>query len=501
MQYTILFPDGLAVGAGQAGSAICDLRITASAFGGQNPDPGSVCASELDAEFIDEGLTLTAGQKLQVYKDDRLLGTFWAEKPTTPSPGRRRVLAYDAVTKLDKDLSGWLLGLSGWPYPLEDFAHMVAQACGLTLTGDLVNGDYPVQAFQGRGVTGRQLMQWICQAGGRFCHAQPDGTLALNWLEQTDIVLQPQGQHFYFAGMEQADYSLAPVDGVQISLTAQDVGLMHPETAQNPLCIRGNYLLSGCDGQVAKNIFENLGDLTFTPCTLETTTPIVPGQVFRVGSVRTLAMTVEDSLGRYRITCTGDATRTGASSVTRTDYRALNGRVLELELGLQGVDFRMAEYADSTVDMSQLTQNVDAITGRVSRLETDSEDMGKSLDELSQTAAQQFAQMELRADGFEVTVGQLTQDMDSKADSQSLQELTERFRFGEDGLTISNSGTGMSVRISEQQVAVTGTTVITPNRMDTTRLGVGERLDLGDFSFLPRTNGNLSFRYTAMPNA
>lgn len=492
MDYTICFPDGTTVGAGKAGSAICDLRLTKSAFSGQEAAPGSVCAAELEAEFIDEGLSLTAGQELKLYDGETLLGTFFAQKPTTPAPGRRRVLAYDAVSKLDKDLSDWLLTLTDWPYRLEDFAQMVCTACGLTLTGHMVNADYPVQPFQGRGVTGRQLMQWVCQAGCRFCTALPDGRLQLDWIKESAVTLAPQGERFYFEGMTHGDYSTAPVDAVQISLTTQDVGVQYPERGENILTLRGNYLLTGCDETVAQTILEALGDLRFTPCTVETVTPIAPGQVFQVGSFRTLAMTVENTLGRYRITCTGSATR--AEGALRTDYRALNGRILELDLGLQGVHSRMAEFSDSAVEMSELKQDVDAITGRVSRLETDDDDLGKSLEELTQTANQQFAQMELRADGLEVTVGQLTS---TKADAAQLQPLTEHFRFGEDGLTISNSGTGMSVRISEEQVAFTGTTVITPNRMDTTRLRVGERLDLGDFSFLPRTNGNLSFRYTA----
>ena len=39
-------------------------------------------------------------------------------------------------------------------------------------------------------------------------------------------------------------------------------------------------------------------------------------------------------------------------------------------------------------------------------------------------------------------------------------------------------------------------TVLTPSRMNTTSLHVDSRLDVGDFSYIPRTNGNLSFRYT-----
>ena len=59
---------------------------------------------------------------------------------------------------------------------------------------------------------------------------------------------------------------------------------------------------------------------------------------------------------------------------------------------------------------------------------------------------------------------------------------------------------GMGIGVSEKQVAFTGgenpSTVIRPNSMNTTNLTVKESLTLGDFAFIPRTNGNLSFRYT-----
>ena len=39
-------------------------------------------------------------------------------------------------------------------------------------------------------------------------------------------------------------------------------------------------------------------------------------------------------------------------------------------------------------------------------------------------------------------------------------------------------------------------TVIRPDAMETPRLSIEKRLDIGPFSFLPRTGGNLSLRYT-----
>ena len=47
----------------------------------------------------------------------------------------------------------------------------------------LPNGSYPVQKFSAEGITGRQLMQWIGQAAGRFCRATAEGKVEFSWYE------------------------------------------------------------------------------------------------------------------------------------------------------------------------------------------------------------------------------------------------------------------------------------------------------------------------------
>ena len=117
------------------------------------------------------------------------------------------------------------------------------------------------------------------------------------------------------------------------------------------------------------------------------------------------------------------------------------------------------------------------LRGNFSEISINNESVGASLSKLS-----------LLANGLSLSVEDLRTGID------------EHFRFAEDGLTIANSGTGMGIGVSEKRVVFTGgkdpTTVITPNAMETTNLTVGTRLDVGNFSLIPRTNGNLSLRYT-----
>ena len=107
----------------------------------------------------------------------------------------------------------------------------------------------------------------------------------------------------------------------------------------------------------------------------------------------------------------------------------------------------------------------------------------------------------LSTGGLSLSITELRSQAETKADKAQVTELTEHFLFGANGMTISNSATGMGININERQVVFLGgndpTTVITPNAMQTTSLDVETRLDVGGFSLIPRTNRNLSLRYTA----
>ena len=502
MKHTLLLPDGTSISSGGAGAAIQSVKLTATV----NPDPelspGAVAASELDITLLGE-TAIRAGDVVQLSDEGGLLGTFLAEQPQQLAQGRTRLLAYDPVSRLDVSGEGFLQSLT-FPVTLEAFAHGLCAHCGLTLTGTLENGDYAIAPFQARGVTCRQLLQWVCQAGGRFCRALPDGTLALDWYRDGGRTLAPATEQFvYQGGFACQNYTVAPVDRVRIALTETDAGTCTPEPGENTLSIVGNYLLTQDPTAVAERLLELVAGMTYTPCTVVTNAPVAPGEIFRVvhGGVtyRALAMTVERSGGKFTVTCTGSPNRTLAAA-SGSQYRALAGRVLNLQWGLDGVKSQLAEFSDQETKLSELSQTMDHITARVSVLQTGADTMGRSLEDLSQTADQRFAQLQLRSDGLAISVGAVEKGLEDKADARQVETLAEHFRFGDEGMTITDSVTGMAVRVSQEQVAFSGgtddATCITPSGMATTDLTVGRRMDVGSFSFIPRTGGNLSLRWT-----
>ena len=165
------------------------------------------------------------------------------------------------------------------------------------------------------------------------------------------------------------------------------------------------------------------------------------------------------------------------------DAQAVALKVLKLQDSME-VSITTLEGQYSNLEIS-----TKGISSEVSQQSGDIEELNRQVTSVSQTA-----------EGLKVSVTNISTDLNGKADKEDVQQITEHFVFGEEGMTISNSASGMGIDVSEKQVAFTGgenpSTVIRPNSMNTTNLTVMESLTLGDFAFIPRTNGNLSFRYT-----
>lgn len=481
MQHTLILPDGSKISSGATGTAICSLSLRRSVSPESYLAPGGVTAAQVELTLFDPaGLPLSQGEAVTVEN----LGVFYLDAPRRA--GKRLTLTgCDCLVKLDTDLTDWLAALDGWPYALKDFASMVCQACGLTLEDtDIPNGDFPVQPFRGTGITGRQLMKWAGEAACRFLVATGVSTVAFRWYRESGIALESSGTSFYYQGSLAAGEPLSAPDAVVLRRTESDVGIAAGEGV-NPLYITGNYLLTDAQEAVAANILKELENLSYTPLTVETPAAISPGDIFTVKGQRTLAMTVE-TVGDRRKVSAPEAP--ASESRVRSQYQALAGRTLELELSLDGVSAQLSRVQGTAENAAALSVDVEALEARV----TAAEDTGSAL--LSQSTV-----LTQRADELELSILESRADLDSKADAETVAALSEHFRFDGEGLTISNSATGMGIGVSEERVVFTGgespTTQILPNAMHTTNLRIGSRLDIGNFALLPRTNGNLSLRY------
>ena len=462
-QYEMYLPDGTCLSAGaNARCAISHVQLTKSVNAETELMPGGVCSAMLEVTVIDpEGLlTVAAGDWLRLYEDGSALGRFRAEKPERSSSGQYRITAYDAVTLLDVDLGQWLFDLPGWPYSLQQLAQMVCARCGLELTNSLpINGNYPVGAFSGAGITGRQLMRWICQLGGCFCRATMDGRLEFGWYTETGLCLRPTGENFYYRdGLSDGDYTTYPIEKVQLQLTAQDVGAVYPDEAgeKNTLRITGNRLLGNSGAaamkEAARQLYGRMAGITYTPCSVRAGA--------KCGAQAGDVITLEDRSGELRkvyvmhsvsaeggltLRATGSARRDSSGAVNTARYEGLTGKVLQIQADLEGLRI---ENADAQGNLSSLQLSLDGIQAQVAQNKTEDENLRTLCTTLQQT--EESLQLQVQTMQREGT-GRVT--------------TATGYTFDEEGLKIAKAGqqmenlldnTGMYVRRSGQVILQAG---------------------------------------------
>lgn len=445
--YRLVLPDGSSV-------APLTVQIKSCVNPAEELMPGGVCAGELKCTLpAEENGQLAAGEEVTLYRENTRLGIFRAEKPRSGS-GILQITAYDRVSLLEQELGQWLYELPGWPYTLQDLADLVLEQCGLSAVNELPRlGDLEVAAFAASGITGRKLMQWICQIAGCFCRATVEGQLEYGWFVPTDTVITPSGERFYYMdGFTCADYQVVPVEKVQVQLTGSDIGGVYPDDAGevNTLKVTGNYLLTAMTGEkpetVARSLYNLLAGFTYTPGQVTTIPGITAGDIFTVvdeaGNGHTLcAMSCKESDGVLTVESTGSYSRTVSGAVNNARYEAITGRVMELTANVEGL--RM-ENRDAQKNYSALTLEVEGISATVSRQSGQGEQLQQQVTALSQTA-----------EGLAVRVEKLSENGTGSVTTAT------GYTFDDQGLRIAKAGhqmenlldnTGMYVRRSGEVI-------------------------------------------------
>lgn len=398
----IVLPDGTELFSGVgAVNAIQSATITECVNGAQELTLGSCCANMVEAKIIapEGGLSIAAGDEITVYKVDDAgqrykVGLFTTEKPTRESANRLSITAYDRVSWLDKDLTQWVAGLADWPYDLHKFAWMVCAACDLELVNtEIPNGDYKVKQFSADGITGRQLMQWVGEIAGRFCRATADGGIEFAWYTPAAISLGPCQekktsagieeitQEYYFQnGLSFEDYSVAKIEKVQLRQNKEDVGTVYPPNVAekvNTYIITGNYLLTASTANdlkpVAQVLYDHLTGVEYTPCkvSIPAGVSIHAGNIVQITDrngkkITAYVMTKTQSGQKDTLECTGSARRDSSSAVNNQNYEALEGKVLNLRVDVDGIK---VENASTAGKVAELAGSVDGFKTTVSAVD------------------------------------------------------------------------------------------------------------------------------------
>ena len=393
-QPILTLSSGTELKGGSPGSAVKSLTLHTAVNAGQEFTIGSAFSDYIEAEiWADPGgsLQITAGDALTYYRKDDAgnrtkVGVFYAEKPTRTKRNSYKVTAYDTMSKLDADFSGWLhANQAQFPKTIWQLVQLACQRAGVTLASSSlpINGSYSVQAFYADDLTCRQIISWAAEAAGCYAHMNADGKL--QFLTYTDkrstVKITPDGASnstaYYADSLSYEDYTVKAIEKVQIRQSDSDVGVIYPDstTATNTYVVQGNLLLTtGTEANlksVVQNLYNALKNVTYTPCkvSVPSSSGLACGQIVHVKDARgrefdTYLMSATISSGKASFESVGSASRESSSAVNSQSYKNLTGKMLEIKTSVDGLEVKASDLTGKYTD---LKATVDGLSSEVKK--------------------------------------------------------------------------------------------------------------------------------------
>ena len=394
LQPILTLPSGTELKGGSPGSAVKSLTLHTAVNAGQEFTIGSAFSDYIEAEiWADPGgsLQITAGDALTYYRQDDAgnrtkVGVFYAEKPTRTKRNSYKVTAYDTMSKLDADFSGWLhANQAQFPKTIWQLVQLACQRAGVALASSSlpINGSYSVQAFYADDLTCRQIISWAAEAAGCYAHMNTDGKLQfLTYSDKRSTAkITPDGASsstaYYADSLSYEDYTVKAIEKVQIRQSDSDVGVIYPDstTATNTYAVQGNLLLTtGTEANlkiVVQNLYNVLKNVTYTPCkvSVPSSSGLACGQIVHVKDARgrefdTYLMSATISSGKASFESMGSASRESSSAVNSQSYKNLTGKMLEIKTSVDGLEVKASDLTGKYTD---LKATVDGLSSEVKK--------------------------------------------------------------------------------------------------------------------------------------
>ena len=381
-------------------SLILSCTLTQTLNSGQEFTIGSACTDEIEVEYLAQDDNLIAkGDVLTLYwvndsGTKTKVGIYYCEKPNYQGLMREisgtstvyKVVAYDTMSKLDVDFSGWLhANQAQFPKTIWQLVQLACQRAGvaLAISSLPINGSYSVQAFYADDLTCRQIISWAAEAAGCYAHMNADGKL--QFLTYTDkrstAKITPDGASnstaYYADSLSYEDYTVKAIEKVQIRQSDSDVGVIYPDstTATNTYAVQGNLLLTtGTEANlksVAQNLYNVLKNVTYTPCkvSVPSSSGLACGQIVHVKDARgrefdTYLMSATISSGKASFESVGSASRESSSAVNSQSYKNLTGKMLEIKTSVDGLEVKASDLTGKYTD---LKATVDGLSSEVKK--------------------------------------------------------------------------------------------------------------------------------------
>lgn len=215
------------------------------------------------------------------------------------------------------------------------------------------------------GATVRDIISMLAEASGCFAHFLPNGEMYFGGYRNVGVNFTKS----HYSSPFIADYSVAPIDKVQVRATPGDIGTI-VGNGQNTYVVEGNPMFAlapvGSEVSSASLLLNTISGITYTPCEIPLFNDhgVRVGDAFTIGGVPAIAMSYRCTPRGTVISCTGSPRRDVQSTAANRDVIALLGRTNELVRTSMLMSSRIADAEGKVSTIEQTADSISAIVGQ-----------------------------------------------------------------------------------------------------------------------------------------
>ena len=325
---------------------------------------------------------------------------------------------YDNVIKLDKNIDDWV-GTVSYPIKITKFAESLANYCDVNIvfsTSGLVNTDISItDNFTSTNMTGRQILQYICQVVGGFAFADTNGDIIVRPYRSKNISLN----NTKYTSFEYEYFEIPQISKVKVAMSEDDIGVQSGFSDQSVYYIENNPLFYADSTEEIQpfvdNLYNQIKSITYTPATVKLIGDygIKCGDIIKIDGKTFYVMDKTIEASGITLKCIGQEEREEHTTELNSQLNALRGKSNELFRDLQKTQSTLTDTRNSL--QSQITQTADEIRSEV----------GSGILDLSTTIRQELDQIELTVSNNKSDIeSKLTQTADSISTKISVQNQT-----------------------------------------------------------------------------
>ena len=217
------------------------------------------------------------------------------------------------------------------------------------------------------------------------------GNITLHVSDNSDQIF------YYQSSLSSAEYAVAPIEKIQLRHNEADIGTIYPQVQgeANTYIVNGNYLLVATTANelmpIAENLYNRLSTVSYTPCTVSipASLNINAGDIISIAdksgkTFQVYVMCKTHTGSRDTLECTGSPRRDSSTAMNDQTFKALNGKVLNLQTDVEGLRIENKDTAGRT---SRLEMDVSTIRGEVISIGNEQDSVKRSLTRLEQSSS------------------------------------------------------------------------------------------------------------------